>query len=183
MIIATDQFLSHLGIRGLTDLRVVHWRYAHTHKCVETLNSRSHVMVVITKSTTDARLVSSFTLPNYLLALVRRKFLEGVVRTRNVPKVGQRNQSCWLCWRRRERARERDREGGCWYGWSSLMKLGAFSCVGKGYNLYGNIFLSRTQGFLRLIKQGWGTWVMPDTSFGETCMSHGHSHSRALTLY
>ena len=54
----------------------------------------------------------------------------------------------------REREREIDREGGCWYGWSSLMKLGAFSCVGKGYNLYGNIFLSRTQGFLRLIKEG-----------------------------
>ena len=38
--------------------------------------------------TPSACLVSSFILLNDLLALARRKFLEGVVRTRNVPEVG-----------------------------------------------------------------------------------------------
>ena len=82
--------------------------------------------------------------PHYLLALVRRKFPEGVVRTRNVPKVGLRNQSCWLCWRGETKRGSRGGRMLVDRHWSNLVHfpvcervisliMGIFSCCGQGW--------------------------------------------------
>ena len=105
----------------------------------------SRFMVMTTKSNASARLVSSFTFlfPHYL---------PSGLGALEVSWRSCQNEKCAQSWPEepkllivrgeREGQTERGGDGGCW---SSLIKHGAFSCVGKGYNFdYVNIVLSRT---------------------------------------